>query len=123
MVTRWLLILLIFVLTSCQYGLIPCPTYKGDRMKRSKARLSYYSPRMMTASVEETKKQTSDVKRRPDPVAPPLEHIDVEEWDCPKPGQKKVPKAVKDNIRKNKKAYGSYYKSRMDSVSANPVNK
>jgi hypothetical protein len=122
MVTRWLSIILIFM-TSCQYGLIPCPTPKGERMKRSRARLSYYSPRMMTASVEDTKKQTSDLKRRPEPTPAPLEHVDVEEWDCPKPGQKKVPKAVKDNIKKNRKAYGSYYKSRIDSLAASSVDK
>jgi hypothetical protein len=114
---RWMVILLI-VLTSCQYGLIPCPRVKGDRMKRSRAKLSYYSPRAVTASVEE--KPSQDLRRRPDPKPAPLEHINVEEWDCPKPGQKKMPKAVKDNIRKNRKAYGSYYKSRTDSLVVNP---
>lgn len=31
-----------------------------------------------------------------------VDHVSVEEWDCPKPGAKKyMPKAVKENIRKN----------------------
>jgi hypothetical protein len=106
-------IVLIFLM-SCQNGLIPCPTVKGGRMKKSRAKLSYYSPRAVTASVDT--RQPSHEYRRPDPKPAPLEHVNVEEWDCPKPGQKKVPKAVKDNIRKNRKAYDIYYKSRTDSL-------
>jgi hypothetical protein len=37
--------------------------------------------------------------------------VDVEELDCPKPGSKKtMPRAVKENIRKNKKKIRYYYK-------------
>ena len=38
-----------------------------------------------------------------------MQHIDVEEMDCPKPGEKKMPRAVKENIRKNRKKIRYYY--------------
>jgi hypothetical protein len=39
-----------------------------------------------------------------------IQHVDVEELDCPKPGEKKtMPRAVKENIRKNKKKVRYYY--------------
>jgi hypothetical protein len=42
----------------------------------------------------------------------------IEEWDCPKPGTKaSLPKAVKENIRKNRKKFDSYYKSKHQSDS------
>jgi hypothetical protein len=46
----------------------------------------------------------------------------IEEWGCPKPGMKKTPKAVRENIRKNKKKIKSYFKNRneLDSIQTNP---
>jgi hypothetical protein len=39
-----------------------------------------------------------------------MQHIDVEELDCPRPGEKKVmPRAVKENIRKNRRKVRYYY--------------
>jgi hypothetical protein len=130
MVTRWLLILLICC-TSCMSGLIPCPTVKADKVKKSNGRSGYFAPKMMTASAKETKsvketKQTETVKRSRPEARPALEHVNVEEWDCPKPGGKKnMPKALKENIRKNKKAFEAYYKNRSvaDSLSARSVDK
>jgi hypothetical protein len=115
---RLMLVILIFC-TSCQSGIIPCPVVKADKVKRSNGRRGYFAPKMMTASVKESK-ETTEAKTRVRPQArPALEHVDVEEWDCPKPGGKRnMPKSLKENIRKNKKAFESYYKSRADSVSA-----
>lgn len=79
----------------------------------------------VTASLTETnptsKPRSTQNYTRVTPKRPALEHIDVEEWDCPKPGAKKnLPKALKDNIRKNRKAYETYYKNRntRDSLSS-----
>ena len=102
MLARWMVILLI-VCTSCQSGLIPCPTVKADKVKKSSGKRGYFSPKMVTASAKEAKPEIT--KRTTRPVTrPALENIDVEEWDCPKPGAKKhMPKALRENIRKNKK--------------------
>jgi hypothetical protein len=123
MSTRWLMILLVFC-TSCMGGLIPCPTVKADKMKKSRGRSAYFGPKMVTASAKEKEKTPTDVARRSRPeTRPALEHINVEEWDCPKPGSKKMPKALKENIRKNKKAYEAYYKNRTAADSLSSVNR
>lgn len=113
--------ILIFTLSGCQMGLIPCPKNKESRLKRAFNRPPKIERSTVTASA---KSHDPEVRKRvPYKVTehtPPLEKINVEEWDCPKPGVKRtVPKAVKDNIRKNKKAYESYYKTRhqQDSLS------
>jgi hypothetical protein len=107
-----MLIALFFCCTSCQLGLIPCPTYRADKVKRSRAKQVAYSPRSVTASAEIPKKEEP---RRIRPVPrPALEKVNVEEWDCPKPGMKRnnMPKALKSNIRKNRKAFEEFYKTR-----------
>jgi hypothetical protein len=80
---------------------------------------------MVTASAKETKPETEKRFTRPD-VHPALEKINVEEWDCPKPGAKKnMPKALRENIKKNRKAFEAYYKNRsvVDSVASKPNQK
>jgi hypothetical protein len=121
--TRFLVFILALIFTACQTGRIPCPKVKADKLKRSVVKRNLkYIERNTTASIpadEVTPK--SRLIRTPEKVAP-LEHVNVEEWECPKPGAKRtVPKAVKDNIRKNKKAYESYYKNRPDSVQISPT--
>lgn len=123
MKTKFIFILLIAIGTACQSGLIPCPKIKADKTRRSssfakKIRPSYKST---TASAKEISPSTSPrtvrtTNWRTPETRPALEHVDVEEWDCPKPGSKRsIPKALKENIRKNKKAYESYYRHRSDS--------
>jgi len=46
-----------------------------------------------------------------------LKTVTVEEWDCPKPGVKNVPKQVQENIRKNKRKFNDYYRVRNSSDS------
>lgn len=95
-------------------------------MKRSFARKPH-PERSFTAS----SRSTPDVEPRRKHVSykenehtAPLEHIDVEEWDCPKPGTKRtMPKALRDNIRKNKKAYESYYRNRREADTVATANK
>ena len=114
MQTRFLAIFVLILFTACQTGRIPCPTVKADKLRRSVVKRNLkYMDRFTTASIEpeETQRRTNLI--RIPTTRPPLEHIDVEEWDCPKPGVKRtMPKALKDNIKKNKKAYETYYRSR-----------
>lgn len=118
MLIRWIVIVLI-ICTSCQSGLIPCPTVRADKVKRSTGKRAYFAPKMVTASVKETKPEPVKRTRPISTTRPALEKVDVEEWDCPKPGTKKaMPKALKDNIRKNKKAFEAYYKNKTDSLSS-----
>jgi hypothetical protein len=45
----------------------------------------------------------------------------IEEWDCPKPGMKKTPKSVKDNIKKNKKKMREYFRHKNEADSLQTV--
>jgi hypothetical protein len=122
----WILLIL---LTACQSGLIPCPKVKNDRVKKAPiGKRIRYAERNTTASAREIQQPRPTTAPRNTQtytrtqIRPALEHVDVEEWDCPKPGSKRsMPKSVKDNIRKNKKAFESYYRSRdaQDSVATN----
>lgn len=104
-----LIFALIMTLTSCQTGLIPCPTVKAPKYKKSTARKAFYEPKMASAKASVPEKRYT----RPEGKIPPLQHVNVEEWDCPKPGTKRaLPKAVRDNIKRNKKAYEHYYRNR-----------
>jgi hypothetical protein len=116
--TQFLVLILALIFSACQTGRIPCPKVKADKIKRSVVKRNLkYIDRNATASIPADERGSrSHLIRTPEKV-PPLEHINVEEWECPKPGAKRtVPKAVKDNIKKNRKAYESYYKNRPDSV-------
>src|SRR5687767_11430886 len=101
MIIRFVLCALIFC-TACQSGFIPCPESKGVRLKRSHAKQARFAERnnTVTASSKDVPNtNATNVKYRQ--TRPALEHVDVEEWDCPKPGSKSMPKAVKENIKKN----------------------
>jgi hypothetical protein len=121
-----LLVILLIVFSACQTGRIPCPKVKADPLRRSFAKRTGYSERNTTASAREIQPAnvTKPVKptinySRGSEVKPALENIEVEEWDCPKPGTKRhLPKALKDNIKKNKRAYEAYYRNRADSLQA-----
>lgn len=53
-----------------------------------------------------------------------IQHIDVEEMDCPKPGEKKImPRAVRENIRKNRKKIRYYYEESMSDTLALPAQR
>jgi hypothetical protein len=119
MLVRLILILLIF--TGCQSGFLPCVKVKPDKVRKTHVRKNIrYAERNTTASA----KTIPETPVKPNyyrgtDTRPALENIDVEEWDCPKPGVKRtIPKALKDNIRKNKKAYESYYRNKADSIAA-----
>ena len=97
MLTR--LIILLCILTSCQRGLIPCP---GGEPFNFKHRSSYKTRPVLTAEVSEQPNTKIPNERNPKPNDRFINNVSVEEWDCPKPGKRKyMPRAVKQNIRKN----------------------
>ncbi len=97
---RWLIILLLLI-TSCQSGLIPCPSNKALRLKKSTAYRPHHSSHALMASAAQSE-ESARQQRAPKDNTKIVSHISVEEWDCPKPGEKRyMPKSVKENIRKN----------------------
>ena len=121
MLIRCIVLFLIFC-TACRSGIIPCPEVKGLRLKKSHVNKRLRFPErsmgntlqqaesVITVSTDaKTLQPTSKNKYRY--VKYTMQHIDVEEMDCPKPGAKKtMPRTVKENIRKNKKKIRHYYR-------------
>ena len=117
MLTRAIVFLLIFC-AGCRSGIIPCPEVKGLRLKKSQVnKRSRFEPRQEAEPVI----TVSSDARTPQPtrknsgkyryVKYTMQHVDVEDLDCPKPGEKKTkPRAVRENIRKNRKKTRSYYR-------------
>jgi hypothetical protein len=115
-------ILLFFLCcTACRSGIIPCPEVKGLKLKKSFAnkgprtfdrrpQAEQPEPVITVSSEAKTLQNTSRNSNRYRYVEYTLQHVDVEELDCPKPGEKKKPKAVKENIRKNRKKIRYYYR-------------
>lgn len=124
MLIRLLLITLLF--TACRSGEIACPEVKTVKLKKKPMN---YRMRMqsqsITASAREEDRTTNVHMRGEVPVKQirPVKSLNsIEEWDCPKPGTKNaLPKSVRENIKKNRKKFDSYYKSRSfpDSVQNN----
>src|SRR4051812_41192601 len=89
-------IILLLICTACNSGLIPCPKVKADKVKRTtiNKRLRYAERNSASASVAENKpndvsKRTNSLRFSRSETRPALEHVNVEEWDCPKPGMKR----------------------------------
>ena len=112
------IVLFLVLCTGCRSGIIPCPEVKGLRLKKSQVnkrvrmperqiRREEPEPVITVSSDAKTPQATSKNKYRY--VKYTMQHIDVEEMDCPKPGEKKMPRAVKENIRKNRKKVRYYY--------------
>lgn len=121
MLIRCIVIFLICC-TACRSGIIPCPEVKGLKLKKSQVNRRFRFPeRNVDREEPEPVITVSSDARTPEPMSKKstryryvkytMQHIDVEEMDCPKPGEKKVmPRAVKENIRKNRKKVRYYYK-------------
>lgn len=109
-----LTLFILLICSGCQSGVIPCPTVKTARIKKSKAYRPSLTSLSARAEVEpenlhnKTSKSTDDRS---------FKNISAEEWDCPRPGEKKyMPKTVKDNIRRNMKKINSSSKAKLDSL-------
>lgn len=102
------LLLLAFLFAACRSGEIACPQVKGVKLNKRPA--NYRMKMNAYASAEEEKEEKFTFPRQTRPVK---DAASIEEWDCPKPGTKaQMPKAVKENIRKNRKKFETYYKNR-----------
>ena len=94
--------LLLFIISvGCQSGKLPCPKVKGPRLVKS-SMAKPYKPQTVTAKLESV--EVAPESKSPSKVQQSkfVKNISVEEWDCPKPGQKKyMPKNIRENIRRN----------------------
>jgi hypothetical protein len=117
MVFRILLLALLF--SACRSGVIKCPDPVTAKLRKRPANYGLKTPeKNITASSKEVTKEKPF--KYPEPRN--VKSADtIEEWDCPKPGSKTVPKSVKENIKKNRKKFDAYYRSKVlpDSVSRN----
>ena len=92
-----LFIVLLFCI-GCQTGRIPCPKIKGVKLQSSNSRRTY-SP-VLSARAEETPHESSTAGKSKSVRY--ITNVDIEEWDCPRPGTKKLmPKKIRNNIRRN----------------------
>ncbi len=85
----------LFICSACQLGKIPCP-----RVKEAKLRTHYRSTSYTARANEET--PTAEQTQLFKDSRSTVQNVSLAEWDCPHPGKKRyLPKAVKENIRKN----------------------
>lgn len=117
MVFRILIVALL--LSACRSGMIKCPDPVTAKLRKHPANYGLKSAdKNLTASSKEIQKEKPF--KYPEPKN--VKNADtIEEWDCPKPGSKSMPKSVKENIKKNRKKFDAYYRSKVmpDSLSGN----
>jgi len=107
-----LLIVLLICCAGCRSGIIPCPDPEIAKLKKSSAlkRMRARQPVEPVSTVASNAETPSKKSTRYRYVPYEIQRVDVEEMDCPRPGEKKtMPKAVRNNIRKNKKKIRYYY--------------
>lgn len=124
------MVLFLILSTGCSSGIIPCPEVKGLKLKKSQVNKRVRMPErnvtreepepvITVSSDANTPQQNPRNAQRYRYVKYTIQHVDVEELDCPRPGEKKMPRAVKDNIRKNRKKIRYYYEeSSADSIAS-----
>jgi hypothetical protein len=114
------IVLFLILCTGCKSGIIPCPEVKGLRLKKSQVSKKFRPERTLprdeaepvitVSSDAKTPQATSKNSNKYKYVKYTIQHVDVEELDCPRPGEKRnTPRAIKDNIRKNRKKVRYYY--------------
>ncbi|MEX1241890.1 MAG: hypothetical protein WEB30_19375 [Cyclobacteriaceae bacterium] len=116
-----IMVLILVLCAGCRSGIIPCPEVRGLRLKKSQVNKRFrvperHAPREHAESVitvssdAKTPQPSSKNSNKYRYVKYTIQHVDVEELDCPKPGEKKgMPRALKENIRKNRKKVRYYY--------------
>jgi hypothetical protein len=125
------IVILLLCCTACRTGIIPCPEPKGLKLKKSPVGKRYRGERnptrdeqepVITVSSDARTPQTNPKKNKYKYVEYTIQHVDVEDLDCPRPGEKKVmPRAIRENIRKNRKKVRYYYReARADSLNLMP---
>jgi len=100
MKTRYpLSILIVLFFASCQVGKIPCPKVKEAKLR------THYRASAFSARANQDQNSNTQTQHYRDPRTTNtryIQNVSVAEWDCPRVGRKRyLPKAVKENIRKN----------------------
>jgi sortase (surface protein transpeptidase) len=109
-----LIILVLVLCTACERGLIPCPSLRTTKAKHYRRPL-INSKNLSARANDDSKENRKNYKSEDTRV---VKSISVEEWNCPKPGEKKVmPRSVKENIRKNLKKVKSAEKAQPSLIS------
>jgi hypothetical protein len=104
---RLMLSVLVFCFIGCRSGEIACPKIKGAKLKKTNPNYGhhqYYASASLRPAPEhhEESSQTKTSKATKKNNLKVVSHVSVEEWDCPRPGKTKyMPRAVRNNIRKN----------------------
>lgn len=105
------LFLVVLILGSCRSGEIACPEVKAVKLNKRPA--NYMRSHSRSYSVSAQKKDIHSKYEIPLNSRPVKKAESIEEWDCPKPGTKaSLPRSVKENIKKNRKKFDSYYKNK-----------
>ena len=100
------IILILFLGTACQSGLIPCPRVKTAKIKKSNIHNSFYESMLSLSAKNEDNNHVNNLhyKASKSNDSKAIKNVSVEDWDCPHPGAKKyLPKSVRENIKKNMK--------------------
>lgn len=112
MFSRLFILLIIALCTACGSSKVDCPRPETVRLKK-KAGVNY-RVLIARARAQQPKISKKELKQL---MSRETKTVTVEEWDCPRPGVKNMPKQVQENIRKNKRRMDSYYKKRNSSDS------
>lgn len=108
---------------------IKCPEFKAKKLRKNYHAFRVRTPRKTDRTTSaKNKKDQSIFRTRIEhlqtttdenfDLKPILHQVNVEDLDCPKPGMgKNLPKAVKQNIRRNNKKIRSYLKNRTEADS------
>jgi hypothetical protein len=117
MVFRFLILALLFA--ACRSGEIACPEPATVKLRKKPTNFGLNtSHKNLSASSKEVSREKTFKFPEPKNVK---SAATIEEWDCPKPGSKAMPKSVKENIKKNRKKFDAYYRSKVlpDSLARN----
>jgi hypothetical protein len=109
------ILILLILCSACRSGEIACPDPVTAKLRKRPANYGLKtSQKNLTASSKEASKEKTFKYPEPKNVK---SAATIEEWDCPKPGSKTMPRSVKENIRKNRKKFDAYYKNKTPSDS------
>jgi hypothetical protein len=105
------IVILLILCSACRSGEIACPDPVVAKLRKRPGNYGLKtSQKNLTASSNEVTKEKNF--KYPEPKAV-KSAASIEEWDCPKPGSKTMPKSVKENIRKNRKKFDAHYRSKV----------
>jgi hypothetical protein len=117
------LLIMVVLLSACRSAEMACPEVKAVKLNKRPSNYMRSYSRSLSASAND-RVSIHEKNEIPQQTRVVKSSDSIEEWDCPKPGTKAaMPRSVKENIRKNRKKFDAYYKSRSltDSIQSAPV--